>query len=81
MHAGVEDGAIPNLPGREESHAGNLREAELDLLSHIIANFNDLFGGIPWADKDRVGKTITEDIPVRAENDPAFRNARNTRSG
>jgi len=68
-----EDGEIDPAPGED---SGGQREAELDLLSRIIANFNDLFGGIPWADKDRVEKTITEEIPARAGNDPAFRNAR-----
>ena len=62
-------------PCRERG-VGGQREAELDLLSHIIANFNDLFGGIEWKDKDRAGKMITEEIPVKAGKDPAFRNAR-----
>jgi len=45
--------AYPDLfhPAPGDGSSGQ-REAELDLLSHIIANFNNLFGGIPWADKD-----------------------------
>ena len=29
----------------------------------IIDQFNDLFGGIDWADEDRVRQMITVDIP------------------
>ena len=68
-----EDGEIDPVPGEG---SGGQQEAELDLLSNIIANFNDLFGGIAWVDKDRAGKMITEDIPVKVGNDPAFKNAR-----
>ena len=68
-----EDGEIDPVPGEG---IGGQREAELDLLSNIIASFNDLFGGIEWKDKDRAGKMITEHIPAQAGKDPAFRNAR-----
>ncbi|MCY4331703.1 MAG: type I restriction endonuclease subunit R [Cyanobacteria bacterium MAG CAR1_bin_15] len=68
-----EDGEIDPVPG--EGNGGE-REAELDLLSQIIADFNDLFGGIEWKDKDRAEKMITEDIPAKAGKDPAFKNAR-----
>ena len=56
--------------------AGNRPEPELDKLSNIIREFNDLFGGIAWKDPDRVLKTITNDIPERVGADSAFRNAR-----
>ena len=68
-----EDGEIDPVPGEG---SGGEREAELDLLSQIIADFNDLFGGIEWKDKDRAEKMITEDIPAKAGKDPAFKNAR-----
>jgi len=68
-----EDGEIDPVPGEG---SGGEREAELDLLSNIIADFNDLFGGIEWKDKDRAEKMITEDIPAKAGKDPAFKNAR-----
>ncbi len=55
---------------------GGLPEPELDLLSNIIAEFNDRFGGIEWDDEDRVRKMITEDIPAAVAQDGAFRNAR-----
>jgi len=68
-----EDGEIDPAPGEG---SGGQREAELDLLSRIIANFNDLFGGIDWADQDRVLKMITVDIPAKVMEDHKFRNAK-----
>ena len=50
--------------------------AELDRLSHILETFNDLFGGIAWDDRDRVGELITKTIPAKVAADSAFRNAR-----
>lgn len=50
-------------------------EPELDRLSNIIREFNDLFGGIRWEDADRVAQLITETIPTRVAADTAFRNA------
>ena len=55
--------------------AGHKADPELDRLSNIIREFNDLFGGIQWEDADRVGKLITETIPARVAADTAFRNA------
>ena len=55
---------------------GGLREIEIDRLSVIIAEFNDLFGGIDWQDADRVHQMITETIPAMVAEDTAFRNAR-----
>ncbi len=51
-------------------------EPELDHLSNIIKVFNDHFGGIDWADADRVQRMIAFDIPARVAADTAFRNAR-----
>ena len=55
---------------------GHKPEPELDRLSNILKTFNDQFGNIPWTDKDRVHKLITEDIPARVAADPAYRNAK-----
>jgi len=51
-------------------------ELELDRLSNILKTFNDQFGNIPWTDKDRVHKLITEDIPARVAADSRYQNAR-----
>ena len=55
---------------------GGRGEIELDLLSNIIDEFNNLFGGIAWEDADRVHRMITVDIPAMVAEDTAFRNAR-----
>ena len=51
-------------------------DAEIDRLSRIIDEFNDLFGGIQWEDDDRVHEMITETIPAKVAQDAAFKNAR-----
>ncbi|WP_197451641.1 type I restriction endonuclease subunit R [Rosistilla oblonga] len=48
---------------------------ELDRLSSIIRTFNDQFGNIDWDDKDRIEELITEEIPRRVAEDPAYNNA------
>ena len=55
--------------------SGGRAEPEMDLLSNIIKAFNDLFGNIPWEDRDRVLRLITETIPSRVAQDTAFKNA------
>ena len=65
-----EIGPVPGVGG------GGMGEVEVDRLSVIIEQFNDLFGGIDWADEDRVRQMITVDIPGMVGEDTAFRNAR-----
>ena len=68
-----EDAEISPVPTED---AGGRGEPELDLLSNIVATFNDLFGDIAWEDGDRVRRLITQEIPSRVAVDTAFRNAR-----
>ena len=58
------------------SGGGHLPEPELERLSNILREFNDLFGAIAWGDTDRVQQMVTETIPSRVAQDAAFRNAR-----
>jgi len=67
-----EDKEIEPVPA---AGGGHKAEPELDRLSNIIREFNDLFGNIDWSDADRVHKLITEDIPAKVSADPAYRNA------
>ena len=67
-----EDAEVEPVP---TSSGGRHPEPELDLLSNIIRVFNDHFGNIPWEDADRVKTLITETIPARVAEDPAFKNA------
>jgi type I restriction enzyme, R subunit len=55
---------------------GHKPEPELDKLSNILKSFNELFGNIPWDDKDRVHRLVTEEIPAKVAADPAYMNAR-----
>ncbi len=66
------DAEIDGVPG---IGTGGRSEADLDRLSNIIRDFNDLFGDIPWEDADRVRQLITETIPSRVARDTAFKNA------
>ena len=68
-----EDAEIDPLP---TDGGGRKPEPELDRLSNILKTFNDQFGNIDWADRDRVQRLITEDIPNRVDADVAYRNAR-----
>ena len=68
-----EDGEVGPVPA---SGGGHQPVPELDRLSNIISQFNDLFGGIEWEDIDRVAQLITETIPERVAANTAFRNAR-----
>ena len=67
-----EDKEIPPVP---TTGGGYKPEPELDRLSNIIRQFNDIFGNIEWTDKDRVHKLITEEIPARVAADQAYQNA------
>lgn len=49
-------------------------ETELDLLSAILNNFNDLFGNIEWSDTDNVRRQISE-IPTMVAKDEKYQNA------
>ena len=68
-----EDGEIDPVPVGE---GGFRPEPDLDRLSNIINQFNDLFGDIEWEDADRVAELITKTIPERVAADSAFQNAR-----
>ena len=68
-----EDAEIDPVPG---VGGGGKGEVEIDRLTVILSEFNDLFGGIYWEDKDRVHQMILETIPLRVAEDTAFQNAR-----
>ena len=68
-----EDAEIGPVPPGGGGHAP---DPDMDRLSNIVRNFNDLFGGIEWEDADRVAQLVTVTIPARVAADTAFRNAR-----
>ena len=67
-----EDAAINPVPA---SGGGQRPEPELDRLSQILKEFNDLFVDIDWEDGDRVRDLISSTIPSRVAEDSAFKNA------
>ncbi len=56
------------------SMAGAKAGAEMDLLSAILVNFNDLFGNIEWSDADNIRRQISE-IPAMVSKDEKYQNA------
>ena len=54
---------------------GHRPDPEIDRLSNIVKEFNDLFGNIAWDDQDRVHELITETIPSGVAGNVAFQNA------
>lgn len=55
-------------------NVGHIVEPEMDLLSAILSDFNDLFGNIKWNDADNVRRQILE-IPVMVSKDEKYQNA------
>lgn len=66
-----EDMEIEPVPTRKEC---GMREPEMDLLSRIVADFNDMFGNIPWKDPENVRRQIAA-IPERVARDETYQNA------
>jgi len=69
MDSDAEIGSVP------VNGAGGRPEPEMQRLSEIIESFNDLFSTIPWQDKDKIRKVVTEEIPSMVAADTAYRNA------
>ena len=53
---------------------GYIIEPEMDLLSVILSDFNDMFGNINWNDADNVHRQILE-IPAMVSRDEKYQNA------
>ena len=65
------DAEIAPVPAGKTGH---IVEPELDLLSRIIADFNDMFGNINWNDADNVQQQILR-IPEMVSRDKKYQNA------
>ena len=66
-----QDAEILPIPTGSVVH---IIEPELDLLSRIISDFNDMFGNISWNDTDNVQRQILE-IPAMVSRDEKYQNA------
>jgi type I restriction enzyme R subunit len=67
-----EQGEVGPVPTSGTTHRP---EPELELLSNIIREFNDLFGNIEWKDADKIRQVISEEIPSKVAADTAYQNA------
>ncbi len=67
-----EDAQIDPVPAEG---GGQKPEPEMDRLSNIIRQFNDLFGNIDWRDQDKIVLVIAEELPARVSENRAYRNA------
>ena len=54
--------------------AGHIVEPEMDPLSQIISDFNDVFGNIQWNDENNVRRQILQ-IPAMVSRDQKYQNA------
>lgn len=66
-----EDSVVPPVPAGK---AGHIIQPEMDLLSVILTDFNDMFGNINWNDADNVRRQILE-IPAMVSKDEKYQNA------
>lgn len=66
-----EDAEIAPVPAGK---VGHIVEPELDPLSKIIMDFNDMFGNIQWNDADNVQRQILQ-IPAMVSRDEKYQNA------
>ena len=67
--ADAEIGPVPTSEG------GGKHEPEIDLLSNILKEFNEMFGNVGWKDADKIAKVISEELPAAVSADRAYRNA------
>ena len=65
------DSEVPPVPAGKTEHIVN---PEMDLLSIILNDFNDMFGKINWNDADNVRRQILE-IPDMVAKDERYQNA------
>lgn len=54
---------------------GNIINPEMELLSNIVSEFNDMFGNIEWKDEDNARHQVTEVIPAMVSKDESYQNA------
>lgn len=66
-----EDAEIAPVP---TGKVGHIVEPEMDPLSHIISEFNDMFGNIQWNDADNVQRQLLQ-IPAMVSRNEKYRNA------
>lgn len=66
-----EDSEVEPVPTGDIGHK---TDSDLELLSSILMNFNEMFGNIDWKDADNVRRQIRE-IPSMVAKDEKYQNA------
>ena len=56
-------------------NGGHKLDPEMDRLSNILQEFNDLFGNIDWTSRDKIEKAIAEELIPQVEGDETYQNA------
>ena len=69
------EGDAPEIAPVPPAGHGGRPEPDVDTLSEILRQFNDLFGNIPWNDQDQIARVITDEIPRQLAADAAYLNA------
>jgi type I restriction enzyme, R subunit len=68
-----EEGEVGPVP---TGRGGGKPEPELDRLTNIVRQFNEQWGNIPWQDKDKILRVISEELPQKVNADEAYDNAK-----
>lgn len=66
------DTEVAPVPTGKGTH---IIDPEMDLLSNIVSEFNDMFGNIEWKDEDNARHQVTEVIPAMVSKDESYQNA------
>jgi len=66
-----EDAEIAPVPAGKSGH---IVSPEMDLLSIIVSEFNDMFGNVEWKEPDNARRQILE-IPAMVSRDEKYQNA------
>ncbi|MEH2364309.1 type I restriction endonuclease subunit R [Nostoc sp.] len=66
----------PEIAPAPPDPPGSKYEAQLDVLSNIIQDFNDRFGNIQWTEKDKVRRFLFEELPAEVSKDEEYQNAK-----
>ena len=67
-----EEGELDPVP---VGGAAGAVDPEIERLSTILQQFNDLFGNVDWDDADRIRERITTEIPDKVLADEDYANA------
>lgn len=71
LQLGDEDAVLEPMP---DSRSGGKPEPEMDSISKILADFNDMFGNIEWEDRDNIERQVRA-LPAMVRKNEKYQNA------